>query len=612
MSRAGIIKYFEQVFTAIFYIAIFLFFAVLYNNHFHFLEQSQCFILTGEYLVDRISLPGGLSGYIGEFLTQFYYYSLAGPFIITFLLFLIQLVCRRIISRINPNKNLFAFSFLPALVYAVLLCDEYYPLSGIIGFLSALLGALLYTQLISKRSRFITGLILIPAIFWIAGGSYIVLTAVIIIYEVLVLSRSERTNPVNPAYGNYKIRPLKVRHLSVFIIISIIFPLIVRQTIIFQPLNLSYMSEFYYDLRTVIPAGIILLFVLFPVLMIIAFFCGRDEQKTKIMVYLTTAMVIVTGYTGFKTGSNLEAEDIYKYDHLARNGKWKEIITFAGKNPPRNDLSLSMLNLALAKTGRMGYEMFRYEQNGDEGLFLPSSTHYFSLIHRSEIFFHLGLLNASQESAFESMETTTNLKKSVRAIKRLAEVNLLNGHYEVARKYIKILRHTFFYREWARETEKYLFKEEMTDKNQEWSAIRKISLKGDFFFKAGNANSIINMLQLSLSEDPVKPIVFEYLMAHYLINKDLLTMTRYLPVMDTINYKEIPLNYQEALLYATNITPDSGKPELQNKISEFTRKRMNEYLYTYSTKRNPEEYPMKKFRGTYWYYFDFKNIKISN
>ncbi|HBE42875.1 MAG TPA: hypothetical protein DDW27_17060, partial [Bacteroidales bacterium] len=60
-----------------------------------------------------------------------------------------------------------------------------------------------------------------------------------------------------------------------------------------------------------------------------------------------------------------------------------------------------------------------------------------------------------------------------------------------------------------------------------------------------------------------------------------------------------------------NITPDSGKPELQNKISEFTRKRMNEYFYTYSTKRNPEEYPMKKFTGTYWYYFDFKDIKIS-
>jgi hypothetical protein len=67
-------------------------------------------------------------------------------------------------------------------------------------------------------------------------------------------------------------------------------------------------------------------------------------------------------------------------------------INLAEKRPPRNDLSLSMLNLALAKTGKIGYEMFRYEQNGDEGLFLTTAWNYFSLIHKSEIFNHLGLL----------------------------------------------------------------------------------------------------------------------------------------------------------------------------------------------------------------------------
>lgn len=603
MLRTGTVKYIKPVFTAVFYIAIFLFFAVLYNNHLHFLEQSQCFILTREYLLTGISLPGGLAGYTGEFLTQFYFSSMAGPAIITFLLFLIQFFSRIIIAQVNPNKNLFTLSFLPAVLCAALLCDEYYPLSGTVGFLSALIAGLLYIIIKRKRSRFIAGLLIIPVVYWIAGGSYFVLSTIIILYEVLALSRSERARP--------GISPLKSWQLVVFVIISIIFPLIIRQ-IIFQPLNLSYISEFYYDLRTVIPAGIIILFALLPVIMIIAFYLGGDEQKTNIMAYLMTAVVIVAGYAGFKSNTNFEAENIYKYDNLALNGRWKEIISFAEKHPPRNDLSLSMLNLALAKTGRMGYEMFRYEQNGDEGLFLPSSTFYFPMIQRSEIFFHLGLLNASQESAFESMETTPNLKKPVRAIKRLAEVNLLNGHYEVAGKYIKILRHTLFYKKWAIETEKYLYNEDMADKNQEWSDIRKVRLHSDYFFKSGNINSIIDMLKYSLVEDPAKPVVFEYLMAHYLLNKDLLNIPGVMALTDKINYKEIPLNYQEALLYTTNLTPDGGKPEIQNKISEFTRKRMKEYLYTFSTKRNPNEDTMKKFRGTYWYYFDFKDIKISN
>lgn len=119
------------------------------------------------------------------------------------------------------------------------------------------------------------------------------------------------------------------------------------------------------------------------------------------------------------------------------------------------------------------------------------------------------------------------------------------------------------------------------------------------------------MLQLSLNEHPDR-IVFEYLMAHYLLNKDLVNIIHFLPDMDKIGYREIPLNYQEALLYVSNITPDGGRPEIQKKISEFTRKLMSEYIFIYSTKRNPKEKPMMKFRGTYWYYFDFKDIKISN
>jgi len=348
-----------------------------------------------------------------------------------------------------------------------------------------------------------------------------------------------------------------------------------------------------------------------PLLLIIAYISTHEEQKSYPMVYLTIAIVIAAGYIGFKLAANFDAEDIYKYDHLARNRKWEEIISLADKRPPRNDLSLSMLNLSLAKTGKIGYEMFNYEQNGDEGLFLPSASNYFSLIHRSEIFFHLGLMNASQESAFESMETTSNLKKPVRAIKRLAEINLLNGHYEVARKYIKLLSNTFFYREWALKTEKYLYNADLMDKNPEWADIRKYKIEKNLFFKAQNINSIIDMLKLSLNEDPFNRIVFEYLMAHYLINKDLINIINCLPAMDKITYEEIPLNYQEALLYAANILPDGGRPEIQNKISKFTRKLMNEYLYTYSTNKNPREYLKKKFEGTYWYYFDFKNIKIS-
>jgi len=611
MLRTRIIKYSEPVLTVLFYTVIFFFFTFCYNNHLHFLEQSQLLLLTCDALLNKISLPGGISGYIGEFLTQFYYYSLAGSVIITLLLYLIQIISRKIIAAANPDKNLFPLSFMPSLIAAILLCDEYYPLSGITGYLLSLTAALFYILISGKTHRFLSGLLLIPSTFWIAGGSYSVLISVILIYEIIVLPKSKQTGSSNKYTVPNNTHPLKFHELMIYLILGILFPLIIRRTIIFQPLNLAYLSEFYYDLRTLIPTGIIVLFTVLPVILIVAFYANRVEQKKHIMVYITIAILFFTGYTGVKMVVNFDAEDIYKYDHLARNKRWKEIISLAEKHPPRNDLSLSMLNLALAKTGKIGYEMFRYEQNGDEGLFLTSAWNYFSLIHRSEIFYHLGLLNASHESAFESMETTTNLKKPVRAIKRLAEINLLNGHYEVARKYIKMLHQTVFYRKWAVETEKYLYNYDLMDNHPEWAEIRKHKLSIDYFFKAQNIQSIIEMLQLSLNEHPDR-IVFEYLMAHFLLNKDLMNIIHFLPAMDKISYREIPLNYQEALLYISNIAPDGGNPEIQNKISEFTRQKMNEYLYAYSTNRDPKEYLKRRFDKTYWYYFDFKDIKISN
>lgn len=45
--------------------------------------------------------------------------------------------------------------------------------------------------------------------------------------------------------------------------------------------------------------------------------------------------------------------------------------------------------------------------------------------------------------------TIPNFNKSGRCFKRLAETNLINGQYEVAAKYLRLLRKTIFYRDWA-------------------------------------------------------------------------------------------------------------------------------------------------------------------
>ena len=186
MEYKKLIQYTEYLFTGFFFTGIFIFFAFFYNSHLHFAEQVQLFLMTDDYFLGKVSYPGGFAGYTGEFLTQFYFLSLAGPLIISVLLFAIRQMTKSILERINPEAIIFPLSFLPALGGALILCDEFYPLSAVTGILIALLAARLYINISYGNTRFISGLLLILVIYWLAGGSYLMLLAIMIVYELIL------------------------------------------------------------------------------------------------------------------------------------------------------------------------------------------------------------------------------------------------------------------------------------------------------------------------------------------------------------------------------------------------------------------------------------------
>ncbi len=103
MENKRIVKYAEYMFSGIFFAGIFVFFAFFYNNHLHFEEQFQLFLLTDSYFLEKMGFPGGFSGWTGGFLTQFYYLSWAGPLVIACLLFALQRVTRQVLKTINSN-----------------------------------------------------------------------------------------------------------------------------------------------------------------------------------------------------------------------------------------------------------------------------------------------------------------------------------------------------------------------------------------------------------------------------------------------------------------------------------------------------------------------------
>jgi hypothetical protein len=268
-----------------------------------------------------------------------------------------------------------------------------------------------------------------------------------------------------------------------------------------------------------------------------------------------------------------------------------------------------MLNLSLAKTGTMGDRMFNFRQNGAGGLFLTFAKEYVAPMMGGEIYYQLGLVNASQEYSFESMETTPDLGKSVRAVKRLAETNLINGHYEVAHKYLNLLEKTIFYRNWARRTEKYLYNETLINNDPDYGEKRKMMIKKDFFFKAEIMEGALNVL---LQENPKNKMAFQYLMGFYLINKDLRNFMDRVPMMNDLGYTSIPVSYQEAIMYIIGLSTDNPMVNLPYKISSDTKLRMQAYASIYTTRDNAQELLSKRFSGTYWYYLHYCKVDIKS
>ncbi len=307
----------------------------------------------------------------------------------------------------------------------MILCNEFYPLSAITGFLLAMLSGLVYVGIKNGRSRFAAGLVLIPLTYWLAGGSHISLLMLMLVYELLHHPGLRIKMPdikKSPESDNFRLW-----YLIIYILIAAGIPLLVRQYFIIQPLILTFLSEFYYNIPTAIPVAAVVLFTLPPLLMVIVWFISLKEKSFKAALAVQIAAFAVLTWFGFKSFANFEAEQIMTYDYLVRNEKWNDVLKYADTKPPRNFLSLAMVNLSLAKTGQLGNRMFNYNQHGVNGLFLSFNREYVAAIMGNEIFYQLGLTNASQQYAFESMETIPSMGKSARVIKRLAETNLING-----------------------------------------------------------------------------------------------------------------------------------------------------------------------------------------
>jgi hypothetical protein len=580
-------------------IMMFITFAVCFPHHFHYREQFQMFLFNIDYLSDACLHPGGLSTYIGRFVTQFYLSSLAGAAIISLILVAIRHGVYLSARQTGYERSAGWLSFVPAIGYAFIFCDENTHTGGAIAFCGALYIAVLTMKIRSPLARRIALPFILIAAYLVTGGISSLIAVILLIYEW--------------RYGAGSRLDFAITSVTCMAT-SAILPFAAKTVWTQQPLYRLWMGVDYAHFANYYPWEILYLAAITVAILIIApalpTWRLRIRRAASVFIGLgglVIAISIVMLTAAVKLHSS--KEELMAYDYHCRSKNWDKIIEMAGNKQPSTPMTVCCLNLALYKTGRLLDDMFRYFQNGPEGL-LPSFRRDFMIpVVGGEAYYYLGFVNTAQRYAFEAMEALPDYQKSARSIKRLAETNIIAGHYNRADKYISLLDQTLFYRKWAAGARNYLHNDSLVSAHPEWGPLKLYQSSEDYLFSEREKDM---MLGINLKQRPANRMAYEYLLAYALLTKDIKNFQLYYNIPVPFTYAPIPQACQEALAYIWGLT-GASPDDIPVPISNEVKAAVKTYASIYTTTASPEPILRKDFSNTYWYYYHFREYnRVSN
>jgi hypothetical protein len=577
----------DKLLSLAFGLVVFWFFAFLYPFHLNYQEQYQMFLFSADYFLNFFAKPGGISDYIGNFFTQFYFYSWVGALIIALLLVVLQRAVWFISKQLGAKLVFIPITFIPSVLYWSLFCDENYLLGGLIVMLlgSGFLAAYMMIKSVNIRMGFV--LISIPVLYWITGGAFVLLPLFALIVEA-----------VN--------RNLKIAQWSVFALVSIAFsyaiPTLCKLWFLQYPIRKVWIGANYFRFLVSVPVSVGVVALLLVVIPISLHFLSKKVKRDHSKTWIAGQLIMLVFGASFLINHSVDMskEEVMAYDFNCRMRKWDKVIAMAEKKTPTTPLSVTCLNLALAKEDLLGECMFKYFQNGIGGLMPDFVRDYTIPMIAGEVYYHLGFVNTAQRFAFEAMEALPDYQKSSRAIMRLAETNIINGNYEVAEKYLRLLQKTFYYRGWATNALNTIKDEKLIAQHPEWGWLRQCRTQEDFLFSEGEKDMMLGVL---FKQNRVNRMAFEYLMAYSLLTKDLKHFLQYFPLSESFKYNVIPKSYQEALYYVWATTNNDPTKDIPYPVSNITKQRFQAFQKMpgqVNSASTPNE-----FSDTYWYYLYF-------
>ena len=553
-------KHASLLLTLAFGISVFLFWWRRYPFALTYQEQFQLFMLDGDYFCSRIAEPGGLARYVAEFLVQFYNSVVIGAAIIAVLYMLLQ----RLTWRLMHTDSHYALSFIPSIMLWYAMGDESVLLTYVVALLMAMTAALAWIKWTAKLTQWVKWLVLllvIPVLYWFVGP-LVLLTALLMLPWTIAVQGV-------------------IYSLALMLFSAHYLP---------YPMMRVVLGIGYYRFPVTLPY----LLMAIPVVICVMTYLINKLPKVKQWVNIAEVMVVLVILGSLvDLGYDKKKYELIEYDYLVRVRDWNAIIAKAEKQTPDLPMSVSATNLALAMTNQLGDRAFEFYQRGPQGLFPKFERNFASTQLTGEIYFHLGMINTAQRLAFEAMEAIPNYNKSARAVRRLAETNIINGQYKIAEKYLRMLEKTIFYRPWAQRMISMLGNEKAINEYPLYGTLRQYKLQKDLLFSDGELDNICGQLFLHNQQNLMAA---QYLLMIPLLNRDIEKFMAYVKVVQNrIQYN--PRSCQEAIAFAFM---RRGQQPPRGIVNQMILGDMDSFARIYSTNRNSPE--LSRFKNTVWNY----------
>lgn len=573
-------------------------------------QERSLFTATETFFNEIIATPGGVVRWMGCFLTQFFYYPALGASLLILLWVLTYAVTLKAF-RLRGCRSVWALVPLFALLCSVIDLGYWVYYLKIPGYWFAESLSLLLAVLGVWGCRVARGygryicLVALVAVGYPLMGWWALLAAVSAALQCAFASGGEKSHRlylllgtallvgIVPLIGYYGYTQMRLDDAWTFG-----FPM--------------FQINKYTSWLTSVP-----FFVVAALLLLLPFLSNREKGEKPVSALSVCAsllaLVVCGGVTWIANfdDHNYHAE-MRMYRHTAE-GRWDKVLAEMADSQEAPTRQMVMLkHIALMNTGRLGAEMFRYDNRGKLPHKRDGLTIHMMQTAGPMLYYQFGKLNFATRWCIENGVETGFTPDGLKILARCA---LLNGEREVALKYTGLLKKTLFHRADAERIEEQIRQPELVKSAVEYKCVRELHAHFDNTLDSDAGFCEMYLLHhFSRTMNIDSKLLQEVTLNFALISKDIqLFWPRFFQYATLHAGETMPIHYQEAAYLYGNLERgvNIGQMPFDKKLVKDRYIQFNSAVqYHFKQGMNEQqvaEATHSRFGDTFWWFYFFCN-----